>query len=364
LNASEGCMRSSPSSNSEEGNRRALIRERLERYMSYPVGLLVALFIFSAILLAMGLNPILSIETVLYGSFGTTFSASETFVRVTPLLLSALAFLIGFKARFLNIGAEGQLHIGALTAYLVASQMEGLPSGLSIPLVIFASFAGGVSWLAIPLLLRIRLEVNEVFPTVVMNFIARFIISWLCTGPIKDPNALNPQTRVIPEGTWLPLMVSGTRLHAGIILAVLLAFLVYLVLYKTVLGYEIRAVGLNPRASKHGGVSLSQSMISVGLLSGGLAGLAGMVEVIGAHHLLIEGFSPGFGYQGIGIAALGGFHPLGVILASMLFSILQIGGETMQRGAGVPIDLVYVLQAILVLSVLIVERWITVKRQK
>ena len=335
---------------------------RFEKYMGYPIGLLVALFIFSAILLVMGFNPISSLGAIFYGSFGTIFSAGETFVRVTPLLLSALAFLVAFKARFLNIGVEGQLYMGALAAYLVASQMEGLPGGLSIPLIALASFIGGVAWLAISLVLKIKLEINEIFPTVVMNFIAIFLISWLCTGPIKDPKALNPRTRTIPSATWLPLIIPRTRLHVGIIFALFLAFLIYLILYKTILGYEIRAVGLSSKAAKHGGIKLSKNIISAGLLSGGLAGLAGMVEVVGTHHFLIAGFSPGFGYQGIAIAALGGFHPIGVIFASIFFSILLIGGESMQRGVGVPIDMIYILQAVLVISVLIVQRWITVRR--
>lgn len=335
---------------------------RFEKYMAYPIGLLVALSIFSAILLVMGFNPISSFEAIFYGSFGTVFSASETFVRVTPLLLSALAFLIAFKARFLNIGVEGQLYMGALAAYLVASQMEGLPSGLSILLIALASFIGGAAWLAIPLILKTKLEINEIFPTVVMNFIAIFIISWLTTGPIKDPNALNPRTKTIPLATWLPLIIPRTRLHVGIIFAVILAFLTYLILHKTILGYEIRAVGLSSKAAKHGGVNLSKNIIIAGLLSGGLAGLAGMVEVVGTHHFLIAGFSPGFGYQGIAIAALGGFHSIGVLFASIFFSILLIGGETMQRGVGVPIDMIYILQAVLVFSVLIIQRWITVRR--
>jgi len=334
-----------------------------EKYISYPIGLLVALFIFSVILLVMGFNPISSLGAILYGSFGTISSTGDTFVRVTPLLLSALAFLIAFKARFLNIGVEGQLYMGALVAYLVAAQMESVPSVLSIPLITLASFIGGVAWLAVPLVLKIKLEINEIFPTVVMNFIAMFFISWLTTGPIKDPGALNPQTRDIPQLTQLPRIIPGTRLHAGIILAFFLAFLMYLILYKTILGYEIRAVGLGSKAAKHGGISLSKNILSVGILSGGLAGLAGMVEVVGTHHFLIQGFSPGFGYQGIAIAALGGFHPIGVVFGSTFFSILSIGGETMQRIGGVPIDMIHILQAVLVLSVLIVQTWITVRRR-
>jgi ABC-type uncharacterized transport system permease subunit len=337
---------------------------RVEKYASYPVGLLVALLIFSAILLAMGFNPILSLETILYGSFGTVFSISETFLRVSPLLLSALAFLIGFKGRFLNLGAEGQLYMGAVAAYLAASQMGSLPSVISIPLTALASVIGGVIWLAIPLVLRVRLGVNEIFPTVVLNFVGGFVVSWLCTGPIKDPNAANPQTRPIPSGTWLPTMIPGTRLNVGLVFAVLLALLMYLFLYKTVLGYDVRAVGLNPRAARHAGLDLSKSIVTVGVLSGGLAGLAGMIEVAGANHLLIVGFSPGFGYQGIAIAPLGGFHPIGAIFASIFFSVLLIGGETMQRGAGVPIDMIYVLEAVLVISVLVVQRWITERGQR
>jgi ABC-type uncharacterized transport system permease subunit len=334
---------------------------RLEKYASYPIGLLVALLIFSAILLAMGFNPILSLEAILYGSFGTIFSISETFVRVAPLLLSALAFLIGFKGRFLNLGAEGQLYMGAVAAYLAASQMGALPSIISIQLTALASVVGGVLWLAVPLVLRVRLGVNEIFPTVVMNFVAEFVVSWLCTGPIRDPNAANPQTPPVPSTTWLPVMIPGTRLHEGLILAVLLSLFIYLFLYKTVLGYEIRAVGLNPRAARHAGLDLSKSIVTVGLLSGGLAGLAGMVEVAGANHLLVVGFSPGFGYQGIAIAPLGGFHPIGAIFASIFFSVLLIGGESMQRGAGVPVDMIYILEAVLVISVLVVQRWITVR---
>lgn len=338
---------------------------RFKKYISYPIGLVVALSIFSAILLATGFNPILSLEALIRGSFGTVFRVSETFVKVAPLLLCSLAFLIAFKARFLNFGAEGQLYIGALCAYLAASQMGGLPSILSIPLIALASFAGGVAWLAIPLVLKVKLEINEIFPTMVLNFIAMLVINWLVTGPIKNPRAPNPQTEAIPTATWLPIMIPGTRLHVGLIFAFFLTFLIYLILQKTVLGYDIRAVGLGPRAAKHGGIDFSRNIIIVGILSSGLAGLAGMVEVVGANHLLISGFSPGFGYQGIAIAALGAFHPIGVVFASIFYSILLIGGESMQRGINpVPIHLIYILQAVLVLSVLIVQEFLTGRRQK
>jgi simple sugar transport system permease protein len=330
-----------------------------EKYTSYLIGISASLAIFTILLVIMGFSPILSFQAIAYGSFGSIFSASETLIRIPPLLLTALAFLVGFKARFFNIGAEGQLYIGALVSYFTASVLGGVPALVSIPIVALAAFLGGAAWLAIPLVMRIKLEVNELFPTLVMNFVAVLIISWLTTGPIKDPYAINPQTPPIPQSTWLLLLIPQTRFHLGFFIAILLALMLFVILYKTVLGYEIRAVGLNPRASVHGGINMTRAIASVGLLSGGLAGLAGMIEVTGASHLLAQGFSPGFGYQGIGIAAVGGFHPIGAIIASFFFSILLIGGENMQRGAGVPIELIFVLQAVVVLSVLIVQMWIS-----
>jgi simple sugar transport system permease protein len=306
---------------------------------------------------AFGYNPVTSIEGLVSGSFGSVYLASETFVLMAPFLLAALAFLVAFRARFYNIGVEGQLYIGALFAYLVGSQVGGFPSVAAIPLVFLASAAGGILWLALPLLMRIKLQVNEIFPTLVMNFIALDVVNWLTAGPIKDPHSGNLQTPVLPQSTWLPVLIPGTRFNVGIIFAAVAAFGVFFVLYKTVLGFEIRASGTNPRAAQSGGVDVSRSILAVGLMSGGLAGWAGMVVVTGAEHLLAQNFSPGYGYQGIAVAALGAFHPLGTLIASVLYSALSIGGESLQSSAAaIPIELIYVLQAIIVLSVLIVQK--------
>ena len=338
------------------------MQERYEKYISYPLGILVAFAIFSAILVLLGFDPIASMLAIPLGAFGTPYSASETFIRFIPLLLTSLAFLVAFKARFLNIGAEGQLYIGALVSYLVAAQLEGVPTIIAIPIIMIAAALGGAAWLALPIIMRTKLEINEIFPTVVLNFIAMFLISWLCTGPLQDPNAFNPRTPYIPESTELPAIFSGLRIHIGIFIVVLLALSMYVILFKTTLGYRIRAVGQNPRAAKHGGVNVTRGIVSAGLLSGGLAGLAGMMEIIGTHHFLLAGFSPGFGYAGIAVAALGAFHPIGIIISSFFFAVLQIGGESMQRAVDVPVDLIFVLQGILVLTVLIVQKWISTRK--
>jgi simple sugar transport system permease protein len=278
---------------------------------------------------------------------------------MAPFLLAALSFLVAFKARFYNIGVEGQIYMGALFAYLVGSKLGGFPSAAAILLVLIAAMAGGILWLALPLFMRIKLQVNEIFPTLVMNFIALDVINWLTAGPIKDPNSGNLQTPLLPRSTWLPILIPGTRFNLGIIITFLVAIGTFFILYKTVLGYEIRASGTNPRAAKSGGVNVSRSILAVGVMSGGIAGLAGMVVVNGAEHLLAQNFSPGYGYQGIAVAALGAFHPLGALIASIFYSALSIGGESLQSSAAaIPIELIYALQAIIVLSVLIVQKWL------
>lgn len=342
------------------------LRFSLHAPVTYLSGLAVSLALFAVILLAFGYNPTLSIETLASGSFGTVFNATSTLVLTVPFLLSALAFLVPFKARFYNIGVEGQLYLGALTTYLMASQLGGVPSVIAITLAAAAGFVGGTLWLALPLLMKVKLQVNELFSTLVLNFVATDLVNWLTSGPIKDPRAVNPQTPVVPQSTWLPTIFPGTPLTAGFIIAVLAAVAVYFVFQKTVLGYEIRASGANPKAAAAGGVSVARSTIIVGLLSGGLAGLAGMIIVTTGNHYLVQNFSPGYGYLGIGVAALANFNPIGTIFAGVLYSALWIGGQALEVLPGsesVPIQFIYVLQATIVLTVLLVQRVLSERRR-
>ena len=329
---------------------------RPANYVSYLIGIFVSLVLFSIILLAFGYEPLPNLEGLVTGSFGSTFLASETFVLMAPLLLAALAFLVPFRARFYNIGVEGQIYIGALATYLAASQLGHVPSFLAIPVVMVSAALGGTLWLALPLAMRIKLNVNEIFPTLVMNFVAIDVVNWLTAGPIKAPGSANLETPFLPASTWLP-DVPGTPLDFGVFVAILAAVAVYFVVYRTVLGFEIRASGANPRAAKGGGIDVSRSVLAVGLMSGSLAGLAGMVVIAGQDHLLAQNFSPGYGYNGISVSALGAFHPIGSTIAAVLYSALWIGGEGLQRSyEAVPIQLVFALQAIIVLSVLVVQR--------
>jgi simple sugar transport system permease protein len=336
-----------------------MMQVSLSKYLSYLLAIAASLVLFSVVLLVFGYNPITSMEGLVSGSFGTTFLTCETFFLMAPLLLAALAFLVAFRARFYNIGVEGQLYIGALFGYLAAAHLGSFSSVVAIPLVLLAAAAGGILWLALPLFMRIKLQVNEIFPTLVMNFIALDVVNWVTAGPLKNPLSGNLQTPVLPQSTWLPVLIKNTELNIGVIIALVAAFAVYFVLYKTVLGYEIRASGASPRAAQSGGINVTRSIVAVGLISGALAGLAGIIVVTGVDHVLAQNFSPGYGYQGIAVAALGSFHPLGIIIASVLYAALTIGGESLQRSAAaIPIELIYALQAVIVLSVLIVQKWI------
>ena len=338
----------------------------LDGNLSYVVGILVSLGFFSVILLAFGYQPLPSLETIAEGSFGNVFNASSTFVQTIPFLLCALAFLVPFKARFYNVGVEGQLYVGALFAFLGASQFGGLPSPAAILFTAAAGFFGGTIWVGLPLLLKLKLQVNEIFPTLVMNFIALDLVNWMTSGPLKDPHAVNPQTVVVPQSTWLPNIVPDTPLTIGIVMAILAALAVYFIFQRTVLGYEIRASGANPLAASAGGVNVTRSILLVGVLSGGLAGLGGMIIVTTGNHYLVQNFSPGYGYQGIGVAALANFNPLGAVFSAVLYSALWIGGQTLQvlpGSASVPIQLIYVLQATIVLTVLLVQRFFSERRR-
>jgi len=215
--------------------------KKYQNYLSYPIGFFIGLVVFSVTLLLLDYNPISALKSIATGAFGSPLKTSETLLRFIPLLLTAMAFLIAFKARFLNLGIEGQLYIGALLAYLAGAGMGILPGFFSIPLIFIAGFMGGVLWLAIPLIMKTKLGVNEIFPTVAMNFIAIQLIAWLCVGPLKDPNAFNPRTLIIPDSTWLPLIDSDNMLHVGVFLVVFIALFIYMILYKTTIGYKIIA---------------------------------------------------------------------------------------------------------------------------
>lgn len=333
------------------------------------VGLLLALLIGAGMLLALEVNPLVAYKALIDGAVGGTSSITQTLVKATPLLLVGLGVVISYRGGVINIGGEGQLIVGALAATALAIGFNHLPRIILLPSCLIVGAAAGALWGGIPGLLKSRMEVNEILSTVMMNAIALQFSNFLLRGPMIDPAEIEAGTRIaqsalLPEAAWLTRLVPKTLLHSGAILAVILAVAVYIFLWRTTIGYRIRAVGLNPHASRYAGINVPFYQ-AISLTLGGLfAGLAGAVEVMGVQHRMLEGLSGGYGFSGIVAALFGQLHPLGAIPASVLFGGLIVGGNKMQRAVQVPSSLITAMLGLMVLFVVSANIWARVRARR
>jgi simple sugar transport system permease protein len=270
----------------------------------------------------------------------------ESLVQSTPYILAGLAVALGFRVGLFNIGAEGQIFIGALAAVWAGTHIHGLPAIIHAPLALFIGGLGGAIWGFIPGWLKAKTGAHEVINTIMMNYIAFRLSEYLLGGFLKDPNKPHPISPPVEPAAWLPrLFPSPNRFHVGFFVALLLAYLVYVLLFKTTWGFQLRTVGLNPNAAKYAGMNIVRNTVVAMSLSGALAGLAGANEVLGVNRVLGVAFSSGYGFDSIALALLGNNHPLGVVLAALLFGFLRNGALRMQLTAGIPIDIISIMQA-------------------
>jgi general nucleoside transport system permease protein len=290
------------------------------------------------------------------GAFGSWYAiTSATLVRAVPLIVIGLGLALSFRAGAFNIGAEGQFYAGAIAATWLGLHAGSLPPPLAVAVVLSGALLAGALWVAVPVLLRLRYGVLEVISTLLLNFVAEAATSLAVQGPLQESQGIYPQSDAIAESARLPLL-PGTRLHAGILLAVAGAVLLHYLFARTLWGFQLRAVGLGPRAAEISGRIDSRWMAAAALaVSGAIAGLAGGVEVAGVSYALFQNLSPGYGFTAIAVALLGRLHPLGVMLAGLLFGALEAGAGAMQREAGVPAVAVYVVEAVVILVVLLAE---------
>jgi simple sugar transport system permease protein len=320
-----------------------------------PVGAVAASLALCALLVAWTGAPVLrAYGLVLEGALGSRFALTETLTRATPLILTGLAAAVAFRARLWNIGAEGQLYMGALVAVALGGGLLELPVWLLLPLVLLAGAAAGGATLLGPAVLKVRFGVDEVVTTLLLNFVVLLFVSMLLEGALKDPMGMGwPQSApVLPEAE-LPKLLERTRLHAGLLVALALALILWLVDTRTIWGYENRAVGANPRAAAFAGIPVTWVMLRTALLSGGLAGLAGAAEVAGVRGYLTLDLSPGFGYAGIVVAMLAQLHPVGVVGAAVFIAGLFVGADAMSRAMPVPNYIADVLVATSLLCMLV-----------
>jgi simple sugar transport system permease protein len=272
----------------------------------------------------------------------------ESLVQSTPYIFAGLAVALGFRVGLFNIGAEGQIFVGAMGTVWVATTLKGLPTLVHVPLALLGGAICGGIWGMIPGWLKAKTGAHEVINTIMMNYIAFRLTEYMLTGFLKDPNKSTPISAPIEKSAWLPRFFDDpNRFHAGFFIALLMAFLVYWLLFKTSWGFELRTVGLNPNAARYSGMNIVRSTVITMFLSGALAGLAGANEVLGVNHNLAVAFSSGYGFDSIALALLGNSHPVGVVLAALLFGFLRNGAIQMQIQAGIPIDIISILQALI-----------------
>lgn len=324
-----------------------------------PLGAVAFTLLISALLVLWAGAPVGQTYGLLWqGGFGSVFAFSETLTRAIPLMLTGLAATVAFKARLFNIGAEGQLYMGALAAVAVGGLHDGTglalhPAALFILMMLAAALAGALLLLG-PALMKAKLGVDEVVTTLLLNFIVLLLVSLMLDGLMKDPTAMGwPQSVALMPELELSKLIAQTRVHTGLLWACTLSVGLWALMKYTVLGFDIRAVGANPRAAAFSGVSVTRTVVLVAMLSGALAGLAGAIEVAGRTSYLTLDMSPGYGYTGIVIAMLAGLHPLGVIVASVFVAGMLVGADSMSRAVGVPTFIADVIVATSLISVLV-----------
>ncbi len=326
-----------------------------------PVLALIGTFIItSGLILLSKANPFETYYYFLFAPFGSRVSTLEILVKSTPLILTGVAVTFAFATGYYNIGAEGQLYAGAIAAAGLGVALNGVPAIIAIPVMIIGGFAAGMAWALIPALLKVKLAVDEVVTTLLMNSVMAYIVSALLNGPWRDPNSGWPQSPEISPTAMFFKIVPRSRLNFGFIVALIAVLVLWIVMTRTNFGLKMRAVGLGKPAAKFAGISVEKTTLIAALISGGIAGIAGVAEVAGIQFHLIGELSPGYGYTGVIIATLGSLNAFGVGLAAIFFGLVDAGAQTVSRALGVPVYLGEITQAtmlLVALGMLLLQRY-------
>ncbi|MCC6456996.1 MAG: ABC transporter permease [Caldilineaceae bacterium] len=335
-----------------------------------PLAAVIGALLVGALLLwLLGKSPVEGYSAMIQGALGSVGGIAQTLTKATPLLLVGIGICIAFRGGVINIGGEGQILVGALAATALAVALPTWPGWLLLPITLLVGALAGAFWGGIAGVLKARLNVNEILSTVMLNQIALQAMNFLLRGPMLDPEQVAagtniPQSAALPEQVWLARLIPRSQLHSGLILAIVLAVVVYLLLWRTTIGYRTRAVGLNADAARYAGIPVRGYLALSMILSGAFAGLAGAVEVTGVHHRMLEGLSGGYGFSGIVAALFGKLHPLGAIPAAFLFGSLLVGADRMQRAIQVPNALIIALQGLVVLFVVASDYYVRRRAQR
>lgn len=323
--------------------------DKKEKVIQGLVIALITIAVGTVLIMMSNANPAEAYANFFKGIFGNLNGFCEVFVKATPLIFTGLGCAVAFRTGFFNIGAEGQFYVGALTASMVALNIQG---AAGIVLALAAGFLAGGVWALIAAVFKAKLGISEIIVTIMLNYIAINLVGIAVRTFLMDPAGSVPQSAKFDSSVWLPQLLPPTRLHAGFILALVSVAVVWFLLEKTTVGYEIKVVGFNKRAAACNGISVMKNIVISAFLSGGLAGMAGVVEVLAIQKKLLEDISSNCGYTAVLIALMAGNHPVGVIVASVAMAAMQVGANTMQRQLGVPSAIVDILIGLVVLLIL------------
>jgi len=330
---------------SASSNRKALLRQ-----IALPLLALFTALLVSSIPIAMtGTSPLEAYSALGEGAFGTQVANVETLIKATPFILVGLGIALAFRGGLFNIGVEGQLFVGSAITAIIGYSVE-LPKLIHIPLALLGGVLGGAIWAAIPGYLKARNGAHEVITTIMFNFIALRIISWAIgvDGPMREVRSVVPESPRVFESARLPVLIADSRLHIGIIIALVAAYIVYWLLWRTVTGFELRTVGANPNAARYAGINVEFNIVRTMAISGALAGLAGGIQVLGLEpYNFTTGFNVGLGFDSIAVAVLGSIHPFGVVLSGYLFGAMDAGARLMQLRTKLPADIITIAQGLI-----------------
>ncbi len=302
---------------------------------------------------ALGFDPLAALFTFFVSPLGDLTGVSEWLLKATPLALIAIGLALGFRGNVWNIGAEGQLTMGAVAAGGTALALYEASGFWVLPLVLTAGVLGGAAYAALPAVLRTRFHANEILTSLMLNYVAILVLAWLVHGPWRSPEGYNfPETRMFTDAALLPALIEGTRLHVGALFVPVVALVVWAVLSRSFLGFQIKVIGLTPAAGSYAGFSPNRVIWFSLLVGGGLAGLAGAMEVCGPIGQLVPSVSPGYGYTAIIAAFLGRSHPLGIVLAALLLALTYLGGDAAQIALAVPLAVIQVFQGMILFFLL------------
>ncbi len=316
------------------------------------LGIFIGLFLTSFILLAQGIPPLEAYASMFKGALSGIQNLAFTFLEFIPLGLSGLAVTIAYRCGMFNIGVEGQIYVAALFSTWVAVSFPNMPGFLLLPLAMIAGVLGGGLFAAIPAILKVKRDMNEVLVSMLLNYVGINMVGLAVNSFLKEPGKPQPASAMLPQSTWLPILIPKTYLHVGFLFVFIIAIAMAFVLFKTTFGYEIRSVGLSQRASKYSGIGVQRTMMGSMIISGMIAGLAGCLVIMGSQHRLLPNFLVGYGYDAISVALLGGLHPIGVLATAFLFGALKSGGNAMQIAMGIPVSVISIVNAIAILSII------------